>query len=362
LLGKLPNAYAVAGIIGNLEQESGGGLNPKAQQDGSKSPVPKDGVGFGIAQWTYASRQKGLIALAKARNLPATDLGVQLDYLWQELSADYKNVLQHLKTTTSVPDATNQFVGPNNLAGNPVSPTTEVQRSGGYENPGKPAMAHRLKYANEAFTLYGKDAPTGGGTGATTSDSNDCSGGGSSNGSAAIDCATTGGASTSNLSQTRQNVVCLAQQELKTWKQPSTKPNELCKRYGADKGAQAPWCEEWCADFVSWIFDQAKYPLKPDPNWRIPAVASIHAIGTKNNKFHYHSEASYTPKPGDIVIHENGSSHTNIVVSVSGTTVIQIGGDQGHGPYGGPNSASVVSVDVNHGFLSGSISGYVSPD
>jgi hypothetical protein len=86
-----------AGILGNLMVEAPG-VNPFAQQDKSKDPLPKPNVGFGIAQWTDPGRQKGLLALATSTNRPATDLGLQLDYLWQELNTSYKSVLKELKT------------------------------------------------------------------------------------------------------------------------------------------------------------------------------------------------------------------------------------------------------------------------
>ena len=147
-----------AGIIGNLAQESG--VNPTS---GSLTP----GTGYGIAQWTTADRQAALSKFATAAGKPVSDLGVQLGFLWQELTTSYKSLLQNLKVNANVDDAVNQFVGPDDLAGQPVAPTVEVQRSGGYENPSIPMMKNRLSYGEQALIRYGKGAPVGGGGGTT---------------------------------------------------------------------------------------------------------------------------------------------------------------------------------------------------
>lgn len=165
----------------------------------------------------------------------------------------------------------------------------------------------------------------------------------------------------------RAKVVCLAQAELAIWNAkggPPGGPAEYCKKYinglGQSGGRPDGSCEEWCADFTSWIFNQAGYPLQ-QPNWRISFVDNIRLVGVAGGKFTFKT-TGYTPQPGDIALHENqGSSHVNIVVAVNGDTVTMIGGDQGHGPYGGPNSQSVVSQYDNKGFIAGPLSGYVVP-
>lgn len=101
---------ATAGLMGNLEAESG--INPHNTQDSAKdsagNPVPdgpeipfdliKDKYGYGIAQWTSINRQQGLIDLASTEPKRSTgDLGLQLDYLWQELTLKYAGVLTKLQ-------------------------------------------------------------------------------------------------------------------------------------------------------------------------------------------------------------------------------------------------------------------------
>jgi N-acetylmuramoyl-L-alanine amidase len=187
-------------------------------------------------------------------------------------------------------------------------------------------------------------------------------------------CNCSGGQVTeSGLSAVRQSVVCLAQQELALWKskpgygQPY--PNFPYAKTGYLKytgnGCNGPPCEEWCADFVSWIYNQAGDPFTGGESggWRLPAVSSIHDQGLKNDKFHWH-QGGYVPKPGDIAIHYDSSKsapyyHVNIFISSSGGQSHYIGGDQGPPPYPG---GSIVSPEDLPGYFSDNIVGYVTPD
>ena len=177
---------------------------------------------------------------------------------------------------------------------------------------------------------------------------------------------------TSGLSATRQNVVCLSQQQLADWSAPGFDIATGFLPYTKDSLSAY---EEWCADFVSWIYDQANYPLQPDPNWDISAVAGVQQVGENGGNFTWHaSNGNYTPVPGDMAIHwDPPYEHVNIVVGVSGTTLSLIGGDQGNPQefidgkdqtnYGteNPPSTSLVSTETVTGFSSDSIIGYVSP-
>jgi hypothetical protein len=171
------------------------------------------------------------------------------------------------------------------------------------------------------------------------------------------------------LSSTRQNVVCIAEQQLADWSAPNFNIATGFLQYSQGN------YEEWCADFASWVYDQAGYPLQPDPNWRVPGVAAIEALGG-NGMFVFHPEASnYIPQPGDLAIHWNPPyEHVNIVVGVSGTTVTLIGGDQSNPQYlingkdttnygtQNPPSTSLVSTETLSGYYSDSVIGYLSPN
>ncbi|MEI6228494.1 MAG: phage tail tip lysozyme [Candidatus Saccharibacteria bacterium] len=88
-----------AGIVGNFNQESG--LNPAKIQGGAIAPddyKPVNKKGFGLAQWTFTSRQAPLVALGESTGRKITDLGLQLDYVWKEMtSGSYNAMMQQLK-------------------------------------------------------------------------------------------------------------------------------------------------------------------------------------------------------------------------------------------------------------------------
>lgn len=301
------------------------------------------------------------------------------------------------KTAEQVMDAVTYY---QSYPGNKEWAEDDVQNQAGYHNKLLTQVEQaRNKYASEASTVLGTPAHeavagphvdvsllkynTGAG-GAPTSGPIVGSQSGVNQGGA---CAQAGTATT-NCSSTAENtssvspqagsstaasanatslgnvVACIAKQELATWQAgPPGGPAQYCKKY-IDGLGQTNWCEEWCADFASWVYNQAGYPLRQGSTWRIPAVATIRDLGDQikgEGRFDYHT-SGYTPQIGDLVIHEKGgSSHVNIVVGVSGNTITMIGGDQGSGPYGGPNSRSNVSQYTQNGFYSGDISGYVTP-
>lgn len=113
-----------AGLMGNLYAESG--LIPtnlqnsyekklgytdatytEAVDSGAYSNFVKDSAGYGLAQWTYWSRKKGLLDYANAAGKSIGDLETQLGYLMKELSGSYKAVLTTLKSATTVKAASN---------------------------------------------------------------------------------------------------------------------------------------------------------------------------------------------------------------------------------------------------------------
>ena len=103
-------AEQIAGILGNLRAESG--MDPAIIQGGAiagPNYTPVNGVGFGIAQWTFTARQAPLVALANSTNRPITDLSLQLDYLWQELNGSHSYALASLKATNTPEQAAYVF-------------------------------------------------------------------------------------------------------------------------------------------------------------------------------------------------------------------------------------------------------------
>lgn len=117
------NAYAVAGIMGNLWYESG--INPKnlqqtyekrlgmtdssytnAVDNGSYTRFASDSAGYGIAQWTSSGRKKNLLNFAKSSGKSIGDLEMQCAFLIKELNGDYnKSCGTPLKSVKSVREA-----------------------------------------------------------------------------------------------------------------------------------------------------------------------------------------------------------------------------------------------------------------
>lgn len=81
LFGKIGNAYGVAGLMGNLNAESGLRANnlqnsyekslgmsdeqyTTAVDNGSYRNFAKDSAGYGLAQWTFHTRKAALLALS----------------------------------------------------------------------------------------------------------------------------------------------------------------------------------------------------------------------------------------------------------------------------------------------------------
>ena len=120
------NNYSCAGIIGNMDAESG--LNPNNLQDScqarvgfndeeytklvdsgvyTKTQFVYDQAGYGLAQWTWNTRKKALYDYAKSKGTSIGDLQMQLEFFYKELSESFSSVLQGLKTATSVREASN---------------------------------------------------------------------------------------------------------------------------------------------------------------------------------------------------------------------------------------------------------------
>lgn len=155
LTGKGLNAYAAAGLMGNLYAESGLNANnlqnsyskkfnmsdaeyTAAVDNGSYTNFVHDKAGYGLAQWTYYSRKQALFDYAKAAAASIGDLNMQLAFLWQELQG-YKSVMKVLKAATSVRAASDAVLT-------------------GYEKPADQSEAVQKKRAEYGQKYYDKYA------------------------------------------------------------------------------------------------------------------------------------------------------------------------------------------------------------
>ena len=118
------NEYGTAGLMGNLQAESG--LRPnnlenvhekrlgmtdveytQAVDSGTYTNFIKDSAGYGLAQWTWHTRKRNLYDYAKQCKKSIADLEMQLNFLWSELNKGYKSVLNVLRTAKTVLEASN---------------------------------------------------------------------------------------------------------------------------------------------------------------------------------------------------------------------------------------------------------------
>lgn len=123
----IKNEYGVAGLMGNLEAESGLVSNNlqnsyekklgmtdaqyTAAVDNKKyTNFVSDKAGYGYAQWTSANRKQGLLNYAIATHRSIGNAQMQLEYLIQELELSYKGVFNTLKKATSVAEASDVVV------------------------------------------------------------------------------------------------------------------------------------------------------------------------------------------------------------------------------------------------------------
>jgi uncharacterized protein (TIGR03382 family) len=129
--------FQAAGIVGNLDQESG--VDPTIAQYGG-------GPGRGIAQWSVGGRwdtdlDDNVHWYAGTKGESATSLDLQLDFIWYELT-NIGYGYNALKATTNVTDATLAFMSD-------------------YEICGTCASSQRIAYARDVLAAYGNDAVLG---------------------------------------------------------------------------------------------------------------------------------------------------------------------------------------------------------
>lgn len=147
--------FAKAAILGNLDAESGLRSNnmqdayeklfndetyTKAVDDGtySKEKFIHDGIGYGLAQWTYWTRKQALYeTVVEKLGLSIGDRYGQIAFMIDELKRSFPTMLSELKECTTIAEATNL-----------------VMRK--YEAPSNQSTKEQKRRAEFAFKHYGK--------------------------------------------------------------------------------------------------------------------------------------------------------------------------------------------------------------
>jgi len=128
-----------SGIVGNLQGESGQGLNPNAVNPGDG----RDGSdSIGIGQWN-STRAQALKDFAAAKGAPWNDLNTQLEFLHQELKGPERGAYDRL-IAAKTPEEAGQAM----LA---------FERPKDWNKPG--AHPERGQYAARVFSAYGGGQP-----------------------------------------------------------------------------------------------------------------------------------------------------------------------------------------------------------
>jgi Phage tail lysozyme len=159
-IGKGLTNFQAAGVVGNLDQESG--VDPAIHQAGG-------GVGRGIAQWSTGARwdtttNDNVLAFATQKGQSATSLGLQLDFMWYELTTFPAYGLAELKASTDITQAT----------------TVVEDKFEGcvYANYPECALPSRVNFAKGILKAYGADTGQGGAGGGGASAGGASGGGG----------------------------------------------------------------------------------------------------------------------------------------------------------------------------------------
>lgn len=149
-----------------------------------------------------------------------------------------------------------------------------------------------------------------------------------------------------------QKVACTAVKEWILWQaHPNDRINYLTTITGG-----APY-EEWCADFVSYIYQQAGYPFSNGnyDNWDENIAGDI-----VNQGFTVDQSSSYVPQPGDVAYFDYPGGHVEIVI-VGGKNPTFIYGDSDTiDPY--INNGAMGANDITNQPGLGSVQYYMSPN
>lgn len=148
-----------------------------------------------------------------------------------------------------------------------------------------------------------------------------------------------------------QRVACYAVKEWTSWQSGSSSHATLLNNYSDGNGY-----EEWCADFVSYVYQEAGYPFSQGERngWDEYNANNIQYMG-----FTYHNAAGYTPQPGDIAYFDYSGGHVEIVISGGPTPTFVYGDSATIDPATG-NGDMEANTIVSDGSM-GQVLYYLSP-
>jgi hypothetical protein len=104
-----------------------------------------------------------------------------------------------------------------------------------------------------------------------------------------------------------EKIACYAEKEWTAWQSPSSNHENILNNY-TDGNAY----EEWCADFVSYVYQEAGYPFTQGER---SGWDEYDANNIQNQGFTIHTNSNYIPQPGDVAFFDYPGGHVEIVVS-----------------------------------------------
>ena len=124
LMSRINNAFGVAGLMGNMQAESGlkstnlqntyekklgmtDDTYTNSVDNGSYTNFVHDKAGYGLVQFTHYSLKQYLLDFAKKKGKSIGDLEMQLDCVCTQLSEQYNSIWKALTSATSVKEASN---------------------------------------------------------------------------------------------------------------------------------------------------------------------------------------------------------------------------------------------------------------
>lgn len=280
---------AAAGILGVLQLESR--LDPKSVNSSSGAT--------GLAQWLGGRKDK-LEDLAHKESKPATNLGVQLDYLDQELNSSYYASNKQIFKYTDVHKATKAWL---------------MDYEGMSKNPEQWFLSKRYAFADHWFSVIGTKDPVAGDSLKNASQDEEAN--------ANLDCA-----SDTDTGKADGNIIKTAKSMKGYFKYGQSHPS-------ADLGTNLKNPNKSgttdCSGFIWLTLNKAGYKVPANMGWFTGTMAS----DAKGSHQYLKQISENDAKAGDIVIVNQGAGagnngHTAFITENwhgKNTKIIEEGGD-----------------------------------
>ncbi|KZU69441.1 phage tail tip lysozyme [Lactiplantibacillus plantarum] len=280
---------AAAGILGVLQLESR--LDPKSVNSSSGAT--------GLAQWLGGRKDK-LEDLAHKENKPATNLGVQLDYLDQELNSSYYASNKQIFKYTDVHKATKAWL---------------MDYEGMSKNPEQWFLSKRYAFADHWYSVVGTKDPVAGDSLKNASQDEEAN--------ANLDCA-----SDTDTGKADGNIIKTAKSMKGYFKYGQSHPS-------ADLGTNLKNPNKSgttdCSGFIWLTLNKAGYKVPANMGWFTGTMAS----DAKGSHQYLKQISESDAKAGDIVIVNQGAGagnngHTAFITENwhgKNTKIIEEGGD-----------------------------------